>query len=481
MGGDTVGAVAAEGNGSKGEPKEEEVRQEKHADTVPAFSVSSAADYHLHGTVNGVATRFLVDTGAVVTLLSKGLWNQVNAERKYKLSTNYQKRLVGVQGSPLDICGTTEVRITLSEEEFDTLVYVVDSLTTEVILGRDFLKKHSCVIDVGQNLIQFGGRGLTMALDSEAGGQQVAFVSVMLESELKVPAYSEMEVVAKVPRAASNRSWIVEGEVDQKVVLVARSIVHPEGQEVPLRLLNPRKDAITAKRGTVVAQMEFIEDPSESPVCAVNEDSIPVPEGKRKMLWDLANEGDGLDDGEREKLFLLLVEFANVFASDPEDFGRTEVTTHHIDTGDARPIRQHTRIPPFRREEAQKLLQDMLKKRVISPSKSPWASPIVLVKKKNGSLRFCVDYRKVNAVTRKDAYPIPRVDDTLDALVGSKWFSTLDLISGYWQVKVADEDKEKRDAVWYVECSGHISEANGCCAIRFAVVHVFSVHRRSGD
>ena len=191
-----VRRMAAEGNGSKGEPeeemvgqagkgepKEEEVRQEKRADTVPAFSVSTAADYHLHGTVNGVATRFLVDTGAVITLLSKGMWNQVNAERKYKLSTNYQKRLVGVQGSPLE---TAEVRITLSEEEFDTLVYVVDSLTTEVILGRDFLKKHSCVIDVGQNLIQFGGRGLTMALDSEAGGQQVEFVSVMLESELKV-------------------------------------------------------------------------------------------------------------------------------------------------------------------------------------------------------------------------------------------------------------------------------------------------------
>ena len=158
-------------------------------------------------------------------------------------------------------------------------------------------------------------------------------------------------------------------------------------------------------------------------MCAVNEDSIPVPEEKRKMLWDLANEGDGLDDREREKLFLLLVEFADVFASDLEDFGRTEVTTHHIDTGDARPIRQHTRrIPPFQREEARKLLQDMLKKRVISPSKSPWASPIVLVKKKNGSLRFCVDYRKVNTVTRKDAYPIPRVDDTLDALAGSKWF-----------------------------------------------------------
>ena len=91
----------------------------------------------------------------------------------------------------------------------------------------------------------------------------------------------------------------------------------------------------------------------------------------------------------------------------------------------------------------QRLLDDMLKKNVIQPSTSPWASPIVLVRKKDGSMRFCVDYRKVNAVTRKDAYPLPRVDDTLDTLSGSRWFTTLDLISGYWQVEVNPEDTEK--------------------------------------
>ena len=79
----------------------------------------------------------------------------------------------------------------------------------------------------------------------------------------------------------------------------------------------------------------------------------------------------------------------------------------------------------------------------MKPSASPWASPIVLVTKKDGSTRFCVDYRKVNQVTRKDAYPLPRVDDTLDTLSGAKWFSTLDLISGYWQVEVAEKDIEK--------------------------------------
>ncbi|KAL5503667.1 hypothetical protein EMCRGX_G010652 [Ephydatia muelleri] len=80
----------------------------------------------------------------------------------------------------------------------------------------------------------------------------------------------------------------------------------------------------------------------------------------------------------------------------------------------------------------------MLQKDIIQPSASPWASPVVLVQKKDGTIRFCIDYRKLNAVTRKDAYPQSRIDETLEALGGSNWFSTLDLLSGYWQVKLMD-------------------------------------------
>ena len=85
----------------------------------------------------------------------------------------------------------------------------------------------------------------------------------------------------------------------------------------------------------------------------------------------------------------------------------------------------------------------MLRDNVIKPFRSPWVSPIVLVAKKDGSTRFCVDYRKLNAVTKKDVYPLPRIDDTLDLLAANKLFSTLDLASGYWQIRMDDSTKEK--------------------------------------
>lgn len=89
------------------------------------------------------------------------------------------------------------------------------------------------------------------------------------------------------------------------------------------------------------------------------------------------------------------------------------------------------------------MINDMKKQGVIRPSSSPWASPVVLVPKKNGQLRFCIDYRRLNAVTKKDVYPLPRIDDILDHLGKAKYFTSLDLASGHWQVKLAEESHQK--------------------------------------
>ena len=139
------------------------------------------------------------------------------------------------------------------------------------------------------------------------------------------------------------------------------------------------------------------------------------------------------------------MEFADVFAEDGK-LGRTSKIKHFIHMGEAQPICQPVRkVSLCQRQEMQDLLTEMQAKDMIQPSQSPWASPVVLVQKKDGSARFCIDYRKLNSVTRKDAYPIPRIDDTLDTLAGSQWFSILhvDMVSGYWQVEVGVEDRKK--------------------------------------
>ena len=154
---------------------------------------------------------------------------------------------------------------------------------------------------------------------------------------------------------------------------------------------------------------------------------------KFSLLHDMANRSAGdLTFGEKKRLYDVLIEFADVFAESSDDMGHTSAVKHSIDTGTSARVRQQCRrVPPFRRERAKKMIDDMLQKNVIQPSSSPWASPIILIPKKGGSLRFCIDYWKLNFNTWKDAYPLPRVDDTLEALSRLKWFSTLDLICGY--------------------------------------------------
>ena len=156
---------------------------------------------------------------------------------------------------------------------------------------------------------------------------------------------------------------------------------------------------------------------SESEIMASLLEKTVEDEG---VLWEMVSKvGSGVTESQKEQLFLMFSDYSNVFCLHPNDMGHTTEVKHHIDTGDLPPIHQSPRrIPHACGLKVKKLLKDMLKNNVIRPSNSPWSSPIILVQKKDGSTRFCVDYRKVNAVTRKDAYPMPRVDNTLNTLGG---------------------------------------------------------------
>ena len=129
---------------------------------------------------------------------------------------------------------------------------------------------------------------------------------------------------------------------------------------------------------------------------------------------------EGLTSQQRAKLHSRLREYVEVISLRNGDLGRTSGVRHKIDTQGASPVRQSARRLPFhQRNEVRQMLDQMLQQGVIEPAHGPWSSPIVLVKKKDGSTRFCIDFRKLNDVTRKDAQPLPRIADTLDALSGS--------------------------------------------------------------
>ncbi|GFV54645.1 retrovirus-related Pol polyprotein from transposon 412 [Trichonephila clavipes] len=150
-----------------------------------------------------------------------------------------------------------------------------------------------------------------------------------------------------------------------------------------------------------------------SPVtCVCKSSSLLLSNSPQQLTPELLENAE-LSPEQKSSAERLFQEFEDVFSRNSSDIGHTTVTQHRIDTADHPPIKQHPRRLPFaKQEEVGTLLREMQENDIIEPSSSPWASPIVLVRKKDGSTRFCVDYRKLNDVTKKDSYPLPRIDDT---------------------------------------------------------------------
>ena len=143
-------------------------------------------------------------------------------------------------------------------------------------------------------------------------------------------------------------------------------------------------------------------------------------------------------------LALTLIEFQDTFAKDDLDIGHFTKIKHKIDTQNAAPTKERMRRTPFGMEdEEENLIQDLLHKHVIQPSSSEWVSAPVLVRMKDGKVRYCIDYRKLNYVTRKDAFPLPRIESCIDTLRGNKYMSCLDMAWGYYQAKIHEDDRHK--------------------------------------
>ena len=171
-----------------------------------------------------------------------------------------------------------------------------------------------------------------------------------------------------------------------------------------------------------------------------------------KLLNTLTMSESDLTVDQLVSLKTLIAEYSVVFALDMSELGLTDLVSLTINTGDNPPIRQPVRRTPFAlHEKMEELIQNMMVQGVIQHSSSPWANLVVLVEKRDGSYRFCVDYRHLNAVTKMDVFPLPHVDDTLDMLLQTRYF-TLDLAPRYLQVQMDNDSQENTAFSTY---SGH--------------------------
>lgn len=233
-------------------------------------------------------------------------------------------------------------------------------------------------------------------------------------------------------------------------ILVGRILVNAPSDVLPLRVMNVTQTPKTIAGGSVVALCEMASDVSV-PVEEMEETdeqcfatrAVTTAELPKHLEMLFKCSSAGLSKEQCQVLREPLCEFFRLFSSGPDNIGSTNLVEHEIHTGDIAPIRQPAhRLPLTKKQEAERAVKEMESQGIIELSRSAWCSPVVLVTKKDGSMRFCVDYRKLNSV-RKDSYPLSRIDDAVDSLIGSQWFSSLDLKSGYWQVQLSEDAKRK--------------------------------------
>lgn len=394
----------------------------------------------------------LIDTGASISIMHPDVYDRLPENNKPSLRP-VQLHLTVANGQLVSVKGQADFKIKVAGSHIVIHRFMVAPMNVQLIIGYDFLTRFNCILDARKKNIELA----IDTTDDEWDQYHDAVCKIQAAEDVMVPAGTEMIVEGDCKTDPSDEPLILEadrGLAFRQGLLIARSLV-PWGERVPIRVANLSHEDQLLRKGTTLGVCETalnVMEPSKngSPVPAyLRSVSVQPPSSDvtdlSPALQTLFKDSTGEINAEQEaKLLRFLQDNRKAFVENKEDLGRTGLVRHRIFTGEAAPIKQAPRrFPRAKKAAAEEEIKRMLRLGVIEPSCSPWASPVVLVGKKDGSLRFCIDYRRLNAVTRKDSFPLPRIDDTLDALEGSCWFSTLDLASGYWQVEMDPENSEK--------------------------------------
>lgn len=221
------------------------------------------------------------------------------------------------------------------------------------------------------------------------------------------------------------------------------TLLGEESEFITIRIINPGATEVKLYRGTKLGEVECLSSPtSDHRICTIDNDN----EGcSSKVIEEVLRRHQTiLNKEELHSLSLILKDYCNVFSVCSTDLGCAQEYKHEIDTGHCPAVAQGPRrLDMHIEEEVERLVEDLVRKDIIEPCHSPWNSPIVVIRKKCGAIRMCVDFRRLNAISRRPIYPIPDSKQLFDSLGGANYFSTLDLSMGYYQIPLKNGDIEK--------------------------------------
>ena len=452
------------------------------------------------GTKEGRKT--LLDTGAGISLMPKQLYDVVSKAQNIKMLPS-DKRIRSVNERIIKCYGRANVQLQVDDQTFKHQFYICED-EVKVLLGRDFMKNANVNLEPARNRIKINGKKVT-AYDVK--GLKI-HNTVNLISTMTIKPGEERQVWAKLKGRGNPEDMICMVEPSRTLfartgALAGRVCAKPKKGKCTVRILNPSEEHITLYKNMTVGVLQPVVetvDYVESEIKAVEADdeasdsedlpdTAPAPNVERKLeipahilqdkdatwrylkalrrqerdrtrietdtkvadtlpehMWDLYERSIKQVPKEfHRKIHEILARNANVFAKNAHDMGKTDWVKHDIDTGAHSPVRQRPRrLRHDQKEEIQKQIKNLQESGLIRPSESEWASNVVLVKKKDGAWRMCIDYRDLNLKTlNPDSYMLPRIDDTLDALSRAKYFCTLDILQGYHNVELTDRAKQK--------------------------------------
>ena len=390
----------------------------------------------------------LFDTGSSSTLIDQELWEPIKNESGPLEDVKFNIR--SASKHVVDVLGQADVTLSLftkegEEVKFPVKAMIVHGLLHKVILGIDFLTENKAEMNLEAG---------TVTLDRNAN-------RTMYRLKPRKPVRSSTNVVLPqattiAPRQVRRLECHVEGrpEPDTEVIfeageetelLVAASVDTVHDDHITVQVVNTTDRRICLPEGLIIGQVSLraedeIVEAGEENELALLEASEEVPEPWLQLI----EVGDDTTPAEEKKRIVELIrQYSDVFSHHDGDYGRCDIIQHRIEL-EGRPKRCGVRpLNPTMRDELKRQLEDFRRNDFIQPSKSEFASPVVLVKKKDGGVRFCIDFRNLNTVTRKDAYPLPRISEVIDTLAQGRIFSTLDLKSGYHQIAMHPADQHK--------------------------------------